>query len=81
MAFAVTRNIGGLLIAITRKNRDTLIAVGAGVLIIYGAFGVYGQLSQLIITMWLFPADTVPLFLVTTLAVGLLFSAVSIWCG
>jgi hypothetical protein len=70
-----------LLIAITYKNRDTFIAVVAWVLILYGAFGLYGSLSQLILTVWLFPADTVPAFLVAMLAVGLFFSAVSVWCG
>ena len=31
--------------------------------------------------MWLPPTDTVPVFLVTVLAVNLFFSAVSVWCG
>lgn len=68
-------------IAITYKNRDTFIAVVTWLLILYGVFGVYGALSQLTLTVWLFPTDSVPVFLVTILAVSLFFSSVSLWCG
>ena len=72
---------GGILNAVTYKNRDTFISVVAWMLIVYGVYAGYGSLSQLILTLWLFPADTVPVFLVTMLAVGLFFSAAFLWCG
>lgn len=50
-------------------------------LILYGLYAGYGSLSQLVLTLWLFPVDTAPAFLVTILAVGLFFSVASLWCG
>jgi len=73
--------IWGFLIAITYKNRDSFISVVAWMLILYGVYAGYGSLSQLILTLWLYPAATVPVFLVTILVVSLFFSAASLWCG
>jgi len=73
--------IPGFLIAITVKNKDTFLSVIAWVLILYGVYAGYGSLSQLILTLWLSAAETVPIFLVTILVVGLFFSAASFWCG
>ncbi len=68
-------------IAITYKNRDTFIDVVAWILIVYGAFGTYGSLSQLIQFVWARPVDAFPVYLVTLYSVSLFFSAVAVWCG
>jgi len=81
MTLAVIRNFGGFLIAITYDNRDTFISVVAWLLILYGAFGGYTSLSQFGLTVWLYPAPPVPIYLVTVWAVSLAFSVASLWCG
>ena len=50
-------------------------------LILYGVFAGYGSLSQLIVTVGFYPSPPVPVLLITLLAVGLFFSAASLWCG
>jgi hypothetical protein len=73
--------IGGSLIAITYKNRDTFISVVAWVLILYGLFKGYGWLSDLVLKMWLFSLDSFPPFMIAMVVMGLFFSMASLWCG
>ena len=67
--------------AVTYKNRDVFISVVAWMFILYGAYGGYTSLGQLILTVSFFPSPAIPVYVVTIFAVGLLFSAVSLWCG
>ena len=67
--------------AVTYKNRDTFISVVAWILILYGVFGCYASLSQLTVTVVFYPLPPVPVLLLVIPAVGLFFSAASLWCG